>query len=756
MSGNTQAHVRKHGGLMTDENYLEQDISGEGEDEQGDREIKAQGGGSAISLDMWGEDLRAQVFENIGQRLEIEQRWVDDIAQYYGYRQNSGSKDLPNRGFNRTRSKVNAGTGRIGDLLFPGDDKNWTLRPSPVPDLVQKLGDNTPVQYEGQQVLGPDGQPITQGMVAKRKVEIATEKCHKMELHIHDQLNNSRYGSEARAALFDSALLGTGILKGPVVEGFMRKAWVQKAGGAQELVMAHQKRPVARRISPWNFVPDMQATRVSECDIIFERFYQTKFGLKNMVTKHGFNSRAFDTALMLGAGASHIMPTQSMQQLRQLTGIQPITGDNRWEIWKAHCVVDTEQLIQIGAALPEENADRLMDQYPAICWFIGNQIIKAVVSPLDTGEMPFSVFTWEPDESCIFGFGVPHLSRNSQATLNQAADDMLENANKTAGGQVVVRKKAIEPANGKWEIEPNKLWYATDKIGEAKHAFEVYRFDNHQQAYQNVITIASQFMDEETLIPNIMNGEQGVPNPTTGGTAMMLNAALTTTRQKIRRWDDDVTTGMLTRFYDWNMLNNPDDSIKGDFEVIPTGTTTMLMREILAMQLMQIMSQFSNHPILGGWTKVETLYKEFIKTTNIPPDLAVRSQEEYDQWMQQQKQAQQGQGPSPEQMEHEWRMARVQNEREANQIKLQELASQERIALMELRLKDKISSQEFERKMYDLETRMKVKLHEFNTSIKVEMMKHADDMSGAQQVAEGGGEPFNPPGRQGPGGVNVP
>ena len=260
-------------------------------------------------------------------------------------------------------------------------------------------------------------------------------------------------------------------------------------------------------------------------------------------------------------------------------------------------------------------------------------------------------------------------------------------------------------------------------------------------------------MDEETLIPNIMAGEQGAPNPTMGGMAMMLNAALTTTRQKVRRWDDDVTTPMLTRFYDWNMLNNPKQEIKGDFEVVATGATSMLMREIVAMQLMQIIGQFSSHPVLGAWTKVESLYKEYIKTTNIPPDLAVRNQAEYDQYLQQMQQQQQGQGPTPEQMEHEWRMARVENEREANKIKLMEIQSQEALALMELRLKDKISQQDFERKMYDLEVRMKVKLHEFNTAIKVEMMKHNDDkaIQGQQQAQEA----FNPPGRQGPGGVNV-
>lgn len=44
-----------------------------------------------------------------------------------------------------TRPYVDAAVARVADMLLPTDDKNWAIDPTPVPDLVSLMDDETPV-----------------------------------------------------------------------------------------------------------------------------------------------------------------------------------------------------------------------------------------------------------------------------------------------------------------------------------------------------------------------------------------------------------------------------------------------------------------------------------------------------------------------------------------------------------------------------------------------------------------------------------
>ena len=687
------------------------------------------------TLSAWGVTLRAQLEEQIRQREPIERRWVADMRQYYGRTSYDGGlqteKDAPATGgvicgYNRTRAKVNTGTGRLGDLLFPGDDKNWSISPSPVPEIISRMGDETPVMHGGQSFQDEQGQPITEGALAMRTMEIAKDKCRAMEREIEDQLNASHYGAAARRAMFDAGQLGTGILKGPVVEGRQRKVWSKGEDGKSCLTMVLDRTPVVRHVSPWNFVPDMSAARMDQCEFAFERVYVPRSGMKKLATKAGFNKAGYEAVMAMPPSSTAIAPTQSMNELRGMTGLQPANKDTRYELWLYHGPVSTDLLKTIGSVLPTDKDDEIEEFYPSVVWMCGGQIIKAAVSPLDTGDLPYSIFAWEEDESCLFGYGVPYLTHNSQNTIDRAWDSMIENAEKSAGPQIVMRKGAITPANGVWGIdEAFKTWYSTDKIGEVKNAFETYDFPNHQTQFASLVRDASAAMDEESLIPVLAHGEQGTASPTLGGMAMLMNASLTTVRAAVKRWDDEVTTPLITRLYDWNMLNSEKEEIKGDFEVHATGSGSLLVREIVGVELRTILTEASQNPLLAPWMKIENLFKKYISTTHIKPEEAVRSEEEYQQYMEDQAKAQapQGQqGPSPEELEHQYKMASLQIKQDEQKVILQRMESEERIAIYKLQLEEKISNQEAQVSLDALEKRARVELYKFQTEIKTKQV----------------------------------
>ena len=90
-----------------------------------------------------------------------------------------------------------------------------------------------------------------------------------MEKLIDDQLLECDYAAEARLCLHYAAVLGTGILRAPVVDVVESKAWKQDSLGNWVGEIVNKTIPTARLVLPWDFVPDMTAPTLKDCQFVF-------------------------------------------------------------------------------------------------------------------------------------------------------------------------------------------------------------------------------------------------------------------------------------------------------------------------------------------------------------------------------------------------------------------------------------------------------------------------------------------------------
>ncbi len=75
----------------------------------------------------------------VKKRYAIEQRWIEDLQQYHGIYDRDVLAKIKNTGgsrvfINLTATKTDALEARLWDLLFPTDDRNWGVTPTPVPE----------------------------------------------------------------------------------------------------------------------------------------------------------------------------------------------------------------------------------------------------------------------------------------------------------------------------------------------------------------------------------------------------------------------------------------------------------------------------------------------------------------------------------------------------------------------------------------------------------------------------------------------
>lgn len=666
-------------------------------------------------VQMLGNRLAVKLKAFIGAREPIERRMLEDLRQYHGRYDSETEAQMANPKYRRskvfaniTRSKTSAAEARISDMLFPADDKNWAIQATPVPELQQQQ-QATPQGMPPMQQQQP-GMPPMQAPQAdplQQSIDSAKKAAQGMTKLIEDQLTECQYNIQARRAIHQAAVLGTGVLKGPVITAKRDKRWGKMddpATGESVRVLEVEDRtyPAVEWVDVWNFFPDLSGKSVNECEAIYERKFISKRQLRELAKRPGYLVDQIQELLREGPGkfsnsADHV------QKLREIAGITGTMDDTRYELWEYHGPVEPEDLRACGC----EVDDGSLDEMEAVVIFIGDRVIFADINPMETGDRPYAVWNWEDDETCLFGYGVPYLMRTPQRVMNAAWRMMMDNSGAAVGPQIAVKNSKVAPINGEWTLEPMKLWFITDPNMPVGDAFATFDINSHQSELANILQLARTFADEETSLPMIAQGERGTAPDTATGMSMLMNAANTVLRRMVKAFDDYVTKPMITRFYDYNMQFHHDESVKGDFEVDARGTTALLVKELQTQQLMAF-ANFYAHPAFGPIlaNKAPAMLRRIAESLRLSPDEVVPTEEEIAAM---QAQAQQMAAQQQPQQDPRLAAAQIRAESDAQRYQTQAQADQQ-----ELQTRKEMAQQD-----------MQFKLASLNLQREIEMLKLA-------------------------------
>jgi len=565
------------------------------------------------------DSLEALAQLQVSKKIEIERRWLDDLRQFHGKYDAETVAKLKAAKKSQifvklTRSKTNTWEARLWDMLFPTDDKNWGISPTPSAELSTALKDGSEQ--------------------ARSIQEEAIKRSSAMEIEIDDQLVECGYNIKSRDVIHDACVIGSGVLKGPLASGKMRRKWQDQGEEGYQLGGIPDSRPEFVWVDPWNYFPDMNARRKDECEFEFERHLLNKKGLRKLAKEPGFIIDAVREVMM--AEPRDAIPDY-IQQVRSIVN-DGQSLDPMYLVWEYHGSLEGEELRALCECLDKEEYledidDDPLKEVPVVIWFCQGKVLKVGLHSLDSQESLYSVFNLEKDDSSIFGFGVPYMMRDSQKSLNSAWRMIMDNSALSTGPQVVVNRDIIEPMDGDWNLTPRKIWFAKLRNGQGlDHAFKTYSINSHQEELLQVINVAKQFSDDETNLPLVAQGESGShQTQTSGGMSMLMNSVNVVFRRVVRNFDDDMTTPNIRRIYDFNMQFSDKEHIKGDYEVKALGSSVLLVREVQAQNLMAMALQFSAHPVLGPLTKSAALYRSLVQAHMLPADSIVMTDEEIKQ-----------------------------------------------------------------------------------------------------------------------------
>ena len=493
-----------------------------------------------------------------------------------------------------TRVKCVSMLSRLMHLLFPTSEKNWTLNPSPVPNLAEE--DLAAVLSALQLNANPE-QPLDDKLIEMAIMEFARERSRNLEREIEDQLvdiGGSRqldYVSLCRRVLMSGIVYGMGVLRGPFVRTQTQRTWARDPlTGVVQPQSVEVLRPQYEHVSIWDYYPDMSAKYLHQMDGQFQRHVFAKHQLRELADRDDFFGDVIMDVLKNTQGNYRQRTYES--EMRALGGHANVNDQNgrKYEaiVWDGY--LDAADLLAAG----HEVEARPGEQVEAVVWMVDGTVIKADVNPWrelvpERKVHTYHHFIFEEDESTITGNGLPNIMRDSQMAVANASRMVMDNGGVVCGPQLELNLALLRQDQDLTAIHGFKNWYRDDDGPNSNiPAVRNVAIESHIDEMMQVISLFRDFADTETFVNPATGGDmsKGPSEPfrTAAGASMLRGDAALPFKDVVRNFDL-FTQSVLGSLVAFNASFNPKPSIRGDHQVVPRGATSLIAKEVRGLVL---------------------------------------------------------------------------------------------------------------------------------------------------------------------------
>ena len=492
------------------------------------------------------------------------------------------------------------------DGALPDDDTR--LQPGEtIIDLRERLG-AIRNKLEPVKNLVEEGPGTTPSKVTFHPAMVAAKK---MEKKIHDQLEESNARKQLRIAAFETALFGTGIMKGPFAYDKEYPSWSEDG----EYTPTVKTVPQTSSVSIWNFYPDPDANNMDEAEYVVERHKMSRSQMRNLKKRPFFRSNAIDTAISMGESYSKEWWEQVMEEADQETKAE------RYSVLEFWGYVDTELLKEYEIEIPKELKDQ--DQVSVNIWVCNGQVLRLVMNPFTPSILPYYAVPFEVNPYSFFGVGIAENMDDTQNLMNGFMRMSVDNAALSGNLLIEVDETNLVPGQD-LSVYPGKVFRRQG--GAPGQAIFGTKFPNVSNENMQMFDKARVLADESTGFPSFAHGQTGIQGVgrTASGISMLMSAANGSIRNVVKNIDDYLLGPIGRAFFHFNMQFDYDDNIKGDLSVKAEGTESLMANEVRSQRLMQFLGVVQN-PVLAPFAKMDYIIREIAKSMDLDPDKLTNS-----------------------------------------------------------------------------------------------------------------------------------
>ena len=599
--------------------------------------------------------IRSKFIDSENARQFDEQRWLRSYRNYRGIYGNemAFTESEKSKVFVKiTKTKVLAAYGQLIEVLFSSGKFPIGVQPTSVPEGISEYAHVSKHKQDNNQGSSPygfpgDGNDLDPGKVINEvlgglKEEYETAEFTKgpatdganepqispaemsaanMEKLIHDQLEESSAISVLRHTLFESALLGTGIIKGPFSYEQAKHNWVKDPDtGATTYSPRVRLVPKIESVSCWDFYPDPDATRIEDAEYVIQRHVYTRSQVRDLMNRPYFRKEAIKNSLSMGPSYEPRGYESSLQDRESTDEL----NKNRYEILEYWGTLDTELAREAGIELDDDSDE--LDEIQVNCWVCNGEIIRLVLNPFTPTRLPYLVCPYEINPYQFFGVGIPENMDDSQTIMNGHARMAIDNL-ALAGNLVFDIDETMLVPGQDMKVFPGKIFRRQSGMpGQAIHGV---KFPNTSQENLMMFDKFRQLADEATGIPSYSHGTTGVQSTTrtAAGMSMLMGAAALSIKTVIKNIDDFLLRPLGETLFAWNMqFNDNSPEVKGDLDIKARGTSSLMQKEVRSQRLLTFLQVASNQN-LAPFVRWHSILSEIAKSLDIEPEKLINDPE---------------------------------------------------------------------------------------------------------------------------------
>jgi len=582
--------------------------------------------GSDASLDALGMHAREQFTKAKNARALIDTLLLQCLRQRRGEYDETELAQMTESVktfFNITATKCRAGEAWMTDILTASGDRLYQLDPTPIPNVPEFVKDMVKEQIKKE--VSKYGMPPEDALrdrideladVAYRELMVqARAGTTKMQRKIDDQLAEANFITTLQAFISDLMVYPFAVLKAPVIKKKRRLRW---EGG--EPIATSEAQLTIERVSPFDFYFAPWTTDPQE-GFVAEVMHMPRQTLVDCKGMPNFNDDKLTQALdVYPVGHQELTSTTTVREQLERQTTSTLDSGDTIDVINFWGSINGQLLKDWGVKVEDVQAT-----YEADVWVVGSIAVRAVLNPDPMKKRPYYVTSYEKVPGSLVGRAVTMLMRPNQQIINSGYRALRRNMGLASGPFAEVDSSRLGGQQAPEEIMPAMIKLVEpDLVGRGATAYHFHKIDSHAGELESLINEEIKKCDDATGIPAYAYGNPQVAGAgrTVGGLAMLMGNAAKGIKQVIVNIEQDVLSPLITSFYNYNMLYDPDQSIKVDAQVQAKGPTAVLARETAAakrMEMLQVVGPFIPTGIIPK-QGLATLLREVMKSSDFPID----------------------------------------------------------------------------------------------------------------------------------------
>lgn len=518
-----------------------------------------------------------------------------------------------------TKQKVVTAYSSLTAVQLQGGKLPWDLEPTEIPEDMP-------------------GSPMDEAL--------AKAACLKMKKQIQDDFDECLLERRYASAIMELCLHGWSWIRGPVLRqkrvaqrqfvapqtGFQLPPELIAQYGRNVMTVADVWKPVMEPVSVWNVFWDFENADHQAGHGVCIRDMMSYGRFLDLAESPGYDKSAvmavIDQYRMEDEGTvdeSHGPYMESLTKRKRVIPVIEFYG----RVPKRYLEAYDKESLDLSTRASKDSKETEIHCVIAVGSKEPVVIRKPIVNPMPYRPVYRAVWEEVPYEASALG--IPENMQDSQAMVNGLARSMMDN--KALSSNLLIWWCGRNMAPGQNALlYPGKIFETADHVEDVRQAMQFFSPPDNTAGTPEIINIFERWADEETGLPKILQGETSKNQPDTAfEMSKLIEAANKAIGATIRNCDHGHISPLVTGFYDYHYITNPDESMKGDYVVKALGFASYQDKAIRGQNILGLAQFALSNQFTAKFVKTVEFLRELARIRDLDPDKYFMTDDELQQ-----------------------------------------------------------------------------------------------------------------------------